>query len=292
VSSGTGHWDEWRQLGISGQLMKLTNKRLVEILLCASIFLLLPLLIATNEIMEHIEQGVEIALWKPFLTEYSSAIVVLLLLPILLYVDQRVPIASNNWSKRILLHLPLSVAFSIAHITGMYTIRHWVYLLVGEQFETGNIWWAFLFEYRKDLVVYIGAMVIIYGYREIIRLRVGEAQLAKSTEGKDDDRILVSKSGLFHFIEPTTIHWVEAAGNYVELHTATETYMLRSTMKEIESRLDSFGFVRVHRSTIVNRSQIERIAPAMNGDKIVKLRNGFELRLSRRYRQNLEQPTA
>jgi len=272
--------------------MNVTKKRLVEIVLCGSIFLLLPLLIATNNIMENIERGAEFTLWKPFLTEYSSAVVVLILLPILLYIDQRVPIASNNWHKRILLHLPLSIIFSIFHISGMFTIRHWVYRLAGEQFETGDIWWTFLFEYRKDLVVYIGAMVAIYAYREIIRLRLGEAQLADSVEGKKDDRILVSKSGLFHFIDSSTIHWVEAAGNYVELHVATETYMLRSTMKDIENRLSPLGFARIHRSTIVNRNQIERITPALNGDRNVKLKSGFELKLSRRYRQNVEQPMA
>ena len=67
--------------------------------------------------------------------------------------------------------------------------------------------------------------------------------------------------------------------------------MLRATMKEIESRLGGEDFARVHRSTIIRRDFIESVKPAMNGDKIIVIGTGEELRLSRRYRDNLNLPS-
>jgi len=205
--------------------------------------------------------------------------------PCLLYVDRRMPIASDAWVNRLLFHIPLSVAFSAIHISAMMGIRKGVIAMLGGHYDPGSIAWVFVYEYRKDLVVYVLAMAAIYAYREIIRLRQGEAQMAQPASGEDDNRILVSKRGLFHFIEPTSIDWVEAAGNYVELHVGDETYMLRGTMKEIETRLGTEAYARIHRSTIVNRQRIKKIVPAMNGDKIVILDNKSEFRFSRRYRQ-------
>ena len=181
------------------------------------------------------------------------------------------------------------------HISGMVGLRKYVFGLMGETYEYGSLGLMLVYEYRKDLALYVLIMVALYAYREIIRLRLGEAQLSQPVAGEtdevnhsgtDDDRILVSKSGLFHFIAPGDVDWVEAAGNYVELHVGTETYMLRGTMKKIEIRLGDTDFARIHRSTIVKRSLVERITSAMNGDKILKLTNGREFRLSRRYRQN------
>jgi two-component system LytT family response regulator len=81
---------------------------------------------------------------------------------------------------------------------------------------------------------------------------------------------------------------VEAAGNYVRLHTNREEHLLRETLNELESRLDSSRFVRVHRSSIVNIDSIKELAPAFHGDLQITLRNGTRLTLSRTYRSKLE----
>ena len=157
----------------------------------------------------------------------------------------------------------------------------------GEHFSREALGWLLLYEYRKDVLTYILIMLGIYAYREIKRQRLGEAQLAEPGTNNSEESILVSKRGLFHFIKPASIHWVEAAGNYVELHAGVETYMLRSTMKEIDKRLGQDDFVRIHRSTIVNRGEIKRIEPARNGDSVLVLKGDEKFRFSRRYRQNL-----
>jgi len=239
---------------------------------------------STSLIMEFQDRGEPLDIWKPFVWEYSSTIVAFILLPFILMFDERYPISSSSWRERLLLHIPLSMVFSFLHILGMVTVRKVIYFLAGEIYEFTDINYAILYEYRKDLMSYITILIVIYGYREILRLRQGEAQIEKSAV----ERIMVSKAGMFQFIDPKSVDWVEAAGNYVELHVGNENYMLRATMKEIEDRLGEQNFARVHRSSIVRRDYIDRIQPLANGDKTICLKDGTELRVSRRYNENLK----
>lgn len=170
------------------------NKRYIEILLWVGIFLFFPLILATNELFEDYRDGNVLVYWRPFLTEYSSALVLMMLVPGVLFFDQRFPIASKNWHLRLLLHLPLSILFSILHISGMFAIRKRVHDLMGEDFFMDSLQWVFLYEYRKDLGTYITFMIAIYAYREIIRLRLGEAQLVRQEDALKE-HMLVSKRG-------------------------------------------------------------------------------------------------
>lgn len=239
---------------------------------------------ATSLIMEYNGRGEALAAWKPFVWEFSSTWVAFALVPVILMFDERYPISGMNWFKRLLAHIPLSMAFSFIHIVGFVAIRKLIFASVDDVYVFTELNYTIIYEYRKDIMTYTSIMVIIYAYREILRLRNGEAQIEKS----DEERIMVTKSGVFKFVEPKSVDWVEAAGNYIELHVGADTYMLRATMKEIESRLGAADFARVHRSTIVNKDQIAGIKPAMNGDKLLILKNGQELRLSRRYSENLK----
>lgn len=239
---------------------------------------------ATSLIMEYNGRGDALAAWKPFVWEFSSTWVAFSLVPIILMFDERYPISGKNWLMRLTAHIPLSMVFSFVHIIGFVALRKLVFVSVDDVYVFTDLDYTIIYEYRKDIMAYTSIMVVIYAYREILRLRNGEAQIEKS----DEERIMVSKSGVFKFVDSKAVDWVEAAGNYIELHVGAETYMLRATMKEIENRLGTIDFARVHRSTIVNRDQIASIKPAMNGDKILFLKNGEELRLSRRYSENLK----
>ena len=58
------------------------------------------------------------------------------------------------------------------------------------------------------------------------------------------------------FLPVEQIDWLEAADNYVRIHTAGDTHLVRETMNEFEARLDPARFVRIHRSTIVNLERV------------------------------------
>jgi two-component system LytT family response regulator len=83
------------------------------------------------------------------------------------------------------------------------------------------------------------------------------------------------------------IRWVDAAGDYMCLHTDRETHVLRMTMRELEQRLDPRRFPRIHRSILVNAARVTALRPHLNGEYFLTLDNGQELKLSRSYRDRL-----
>jgi DNA-binding LytR/AlgR family response regulator len=89
------------------------------------------------------------------------------------------------------------------------------------------------------------------------------------------------------FLPPADILFVEAAGNYIEFHTATRTHLVRGTLSAWEARLAERGFARVHRSRLVNRARIRALKPTPSGDVEITLDDGRTVLGSRRYRAAL-----
>ncbi len=85
-----------------------------------------------------------------------------------------------------------------------------------------------------------------------------------------------------------SIDWIDAAGDYMCVHAEGDTHVLRGTMKRLEELLDPDKFVRIHRSTIVNRLRVRSLRPHRNGEYFLTLDNSRELKLSRKYKANLE----
>lgn len=84
------------------------------------------------------------------------------------------------------------------------------------------------------------------------------------------------------------IDWIDAAGDYMCVHAAGETHVLRATMKQLESELDPDVFQRIHRSAMVNLSRVRKLRPHSNGEYFLTLDNGRELKLSRGHRDKVE----
>jgi two-component system LytT family response regulator len=87
----------------------------------------------------------------------------------------------------------------------------------------------------------------------------------------------------------TSIDWIDAAGDYMCVHADGRTYVLRETMKSLEAILDPQVFQRVHRSTIVNVKRVRRLRPHTNGEYFLTLTDGQEIKLSRSYRDRVDQ---
>jgi two-component system LytT family response regulator len=79
------------------------------------------------------------------------------------------------------------------------------------------------------------------------------------------------------------IKWVDAAGDYMCVHTEKDTHVLRITMKKLQSLLDEKQFARIHKSTIVNLNHVISIKPLRNNESIVTLNDDIELKVSRNY---------
>jgi two-component system LytT family response regulator len=89
-------------------------------------------------------------------------------------------------------------------------------------------------------------------------------------------------------VDVDSIDWIDAAGDYMCVHVGGDTHILRGTMKRLEELLDPSLFVRVHRSAIVNRRRVTSMRAHRNGEYFLKLGEHKELKLSRKYKANLE----
>jgi len=102
------------------------------------------------------------------------------------------------------------------------------------------------------------------------------------------DCLMIKDGGRLLFLRVEEIDWIEAAGVYVQVHTADKTWLHRISLSELEAKLDARQFLRIHRSTIVNLQKVRELHPHSHGDFLVVLLDGTELKLSRNYRQKVE----
>ena len=100
-------------------------------------------------------------------------------------------------------------------------------------------------------------------------------------------RLAVKARGRTVFLSADEIDWVGAADNYLELHAGPNTFVVRETLSQLESKLDPRRFVRIHRSTLVNVERVREMHPLFAGDQIVVLHDGTKLQVSRTHRQRL-----
>ncbi len=94
------------------------------------------------------------------------------------------------------------------------------------------------------------------------------------------DRITVKDGSRIHIIKVDEILYIQACGDYTTLITPAGEYIKDQTMKYFESHLPADNFVRIHRSTIVNVTQISRVELFGKETYQVTLKNGAKLRVS------------
>jgi hypothetical protein len=245
----------------------------------------------------------DFAPWQPWTWEASSSAMMLALIPGMVYVLRRWPIRFESWHANLPRHLAFSVIFSLLHVTGMVALRKLVYAVAGQHYSFGAWWPDFGYEYLKDVRSYFWIMAAIGLYRLWLMRFQGEARLLDEPEVgpavepvEQPERFLVRKLGKEFLLAANEIEWLQASGNYVNLHVRGRDYPLRVTMAGIEARLDAQRFVRVHRSYVINLDFLMEIEPLETGDARLLMRDGMKIPCSRRYRAALRdrfgQPTA
>ena len=98
------------------------------------------------------------------------------------------------------------------------------------------------------------------------------------------DRLAIKDGSSITFVPVKDIDWIDAAGDYMCVHAKNETHIMRTTMKELEAKLDPSIFQRVHRSTIVNTERVEKVSSHINGEFHLTLSCGSSLKMSRSYK--------
>lgn len=265
-----------------------------EITLLFCYFLLNNTLLATSVIMEarRNSQTMPFELWEPFVWEYASAIGTLLLFPAIVWLLKKRPFNWQAIKRSLAYYLLASVIFSLAHVAIMVAIREVAYFVMSMEYDFGELWFELFYEYRKDLFSFVFFIVIIKAYDFIISRLQGEANPVATGEDEkvtpNFDRLLVKKFGKEFIIKVEDIQWLEAAGNYVNLHIGQRIYPMRATISGLSEQLDHKGFCRIHRSYAIKLDMIESITPLASGDSEVRLTNGKQLTLSRRYKNSFK----
>jgi DNA-binding LytR/AlgR family response regulator len=193
-------------------------------------------------------------------------------------------------------------------------LRKLIHPLFGGHYELGDVSFELIYEYRKVTLGYSLALFSIYAFRHYVLLRrvleMPEAatetaaifppepaadlppEPAADLPRPGTLRFLARRAHRDVLVSAADVHYLEAAGNYVILHTDQGELKLRETLSNLERELAGRDFVRVHRSYLVNLDAIREIQPWFHGDQRIVLRDGTFLNLSRRYRDALRQRTA
>lgn len=247
-----------------------------------------------TSIMEVRRAAGRFADWEPVVWEFSSCMVLLAMVPLLLRIEQRFPFRFGYWRRSLLAHAVATVPFSLLHVGAMVLLRKLAYAAMGCHYDFGNTGRQLVYEYLKDCRTYAYILAFPYVYRFFLLQLQGEASLLSAPEDaapvepvERPERFLVRKMGKEFLVAAADIEWLEASGNYVNLYVRGHHYPLRSTMAALEPRLDPRRFQRVHRSYMVNLDHLAEIEPLDTGDARLKLRDGTPVPCSRRYREAL-----
>ena len=227
-----------------------------------------------------------LATWEPFVWEFSSALVIALLIVAVAGLNRRFRFTAGSWRRPLLVHMLATVPFSLLHVGGMVAIRETAYRLAGRSYDFGNLMVELPYEFRKDFVTYWFIVGVLYLWQYL--KFVNAARPAPDDVPSESLRRLVArKRGREFVINVDDVEWVEASGNYANLHHPDGVFPVRVPMGELEKRLDPARFARVHRSGIVNLDRVKAIEPTDAGDHLICMENGDRVRMSRRYRSIL-----
>ena len=114
-----------------------------------------------------------------------------------------------------------------------------------------------------------------------------DALLRALSRGPAAERLAIKIADSVQFLKISDIDWLQADGNYTVLHAGSATLRTRERVSDLEERLAPLGFMRVHRSIVVNVDRIFRLEPWSHGEYLIVLRNGTKLNSGRAYNERI-----
>jgi len=218
------------------------------------------------------------SLFGPVIDEGSSwlSLVLFLWIPWLAW---RVAPPAGRPRWKLLLHIPGAIAFAAAHVALFDLLRMLAFGLVGKRYEIGSFPAQLQYEAAKDVLGYVLFVGLFSLFDHLLQQRVlpsGEASTFDIRDGAKLTRVRLDE-----------ILAVSSAGNYVEFFLADgRRLLMRSPLRSVESELGPRGFVRTHRSWLVNGKKVTTLKPDGSGDYTVEL-GQQAVPLSRRFPEAL-----
>ena len=112
--------------------------------------------------------------------------------------------------------------------------------------------------------------------------------MARPLAKQPSPRIAIKVKGRILFINPVDVVAVEAQGNHVVLQRGSSSYLLRESISVLAEKLEPYGFIRIHRSVLVNISLVEEIRPHLTGEYGLQVKGGKKYTVTRTYKKNLK----
>lgn len=176
-----------------------------------------------------------------------------------------------------------SFLFAFGHHLLMVVQRALVYPFFSMDFVISNFWWNVWFEYKKDIKIYLIASIILFAYQYWIKRLIAELKQRQA-------RLQVNTARGDTWIEIANIHYIKSDRNYAVIYDGPTEYLLRETLQSLLSRLPEQQFIRVHRSYIINLSQIKEVKYNQQGALEAHLTNGVSIPVGRSYQKVLKKP--
>jgi len=249
-------------------------------------FLLNIVVNASSQIDEFRRFGRNVPDWMPWTWETSSVIAWFAVMPLIGLAVLRLRPPRLSWLATLGVHALLATAVSLLHIGIMVAIRKVVHGLLDDSYQLGtDLSAALVYEGRKDVLTYLVVGLFLVTIDWVAR-QTGDT--TPSPAGDGAPRLAIRDGARTTWLAPADIIWAEAAGNYVELHTAGGSLLHRTTLATLERELAPHGFARIHRSRLVQRSAVRSIETNASGDFETILEGGARVGGSRRYRAALD----
>jgi DNA-binding LytR/AlgR family response regulator len=222
--------------------------------------------------------GVELAPARMVILEATSASAAIVAAYAVWIAVRRAVGAASPWGKAAILLLG-SLAFSAAHVALMILLRTVVFGAAGMRFSWA--WDEAPYEYRKDLIAY----AVIAGVFWVLTRQAAAPVTAAAPASEAGPATFDIRDGARVLRVPLReILAAKAAGNYVEFALEDGSRpLMRASMTAVETALGPGGFVRTHRSWLVNAARVRALVAAGSGDFRVELGDGVTAPLSRRY---------
>jgi hypothetical protein len=182
---------------------------------------------------------------------------------------------------KLLVHIPAALAFSLAHVGGFVLIRKFIAWLAGTHYVFGPFGAQLLYESRKDV---LGYALFVAGFTLIDHLLRQQILAVEPERAPTFDIRDGAKLTRVKFDE---ILAITSAGNYVEFVLRDgRRLLMRSPLSALETELATQGFLRTHRSWLVNAEQVTALKPEGSGDYAIELQS-LTVPLSRRFPEAL-----
>ncbi|MDX2142411.1 MAG: LytTR family DNA-binding domain-containing protein [Rhodospirillaceae bacterium] len=243
-----------------------------------------------TEVTEAARAGLSLSARHVWTLEATSHGVILALVPLLIPVLNRAPLAAATWRWSVPVHGLACVAFSLLHVALMWAARLTLFPpVVGYAYDFDLLAPENLaYEFTKDVFTYA---LLVCGFlaNRVIERRGAEARAARAADTAAG-RLTLFSGGTTIVLAARDVSHAKAAENYVEIHAGGKPHLVRMTLVKLEALLRAHGnaHARVHRSYLVNLGCVRAITPTGEGDVSIELIDGSVVPGSRRYRENLK----